>query len=872
MRQRLRGIKILRTSVIAALGLIGTLLIAPAAFAAYAPWVAQTSGTTQSLRGVAFVNGSLGCAVGDGGVIRRTTNGGSTWSAVKSGTTQTLNAVAFADASNGWAVGNGGVILRTTNGGGAWSAVKSGTTQSLYGVAFADASTGWAVGGGGVILRTTNGATWAALASGTTQSLNAVACADASTCWAVGSRATVRRTTDGGATWASQSTGLKKNATVRTVSCSGASVAWIASSAGAVRKTTNGGSSWTAQPTGTSQTLYGSVAVDASHARVVGSGGTVRATSNGGTNWSAEGTSTTQALYAVGCAGTAKAWAVGNGGTILAYRPDLQAPVTTAAGLQADDQSGWRTTPQTVTLTAADTGRSGLATTFFTLDGGGQTPYTAAFAVSGEGKHRVTYWSVDQAGNVEAVNTGWVNIDLTVPTVGHDADPAWHAGDVTVHLTPADKVGGSGVASTQYRPAGTPDWLPASDDAFVVEAASVGDGPHAYEIRALDAAGNASTTGSCTIKIDATAPTTTPTGLGADELSDWSTPATVRTVSLAADDGAGSGLVSTRYTVDDGAEKTYTGSFIVSGVGQHRVTYWSVDGVGHSEAVRTGWVNIADFYAQSQGLAADQTSGWYNGTATITITAGGGVGQLSVCYSLDGGAPQTVAGPASFAVSGAGHHTVEFWALQGSLPSSHQIGYVNIDVVKPVTTLATPAPTRWVKQSVKLTYQASDDAAGIASTYSSVNGSAPLPGAELLLPAPLTHLGDGIFVVSYWSVDKAGNTETKKTATVKIDTVRPTVSARYAASVARYRTAKLRFVVKDKTLYRYGVKAAARIVVKNARGKVVKTVRKSVKTGVGSTASFRCKLARGTYRFYVYATDPAGNKQVKVVSNKLTVR
>jgi photosystem II stability/assembly factor-like uncharacterized protein len=88
MRQRLRGSEILRTSVIAALGLIGMLVIAPAAFAAYAPWAAQTSGTTQSLRGVAFVNGTLGCAVGDGGVIRRTTNGGGTWSAVKSGTTR----------------------------------------------------------------------------------------------------------------------------------------------------------------------------------------------------------------------------------------------------------------------------------------------------------------------------------------------------------------------------------------------------------------------------------------------------------------------------------------------------------------------------------------------------------------------------------------------------------------------------------------------------------------------------------------------------------------------------------------------------------------------------------------------------------------
>ena len=35
---------------------------------------------------------------------------------------------------------------------------------------------------------------------------------------------------------------------------------------------------------------------------------------------------------------------------------------------------------------------------------------------------------------------------------------------------------------------------------------------------------------------------------------------------------------------------------------------------------------------------------------------------------------------------------------------------------------------------------------------------------------------------------------------------------------------------------------------------------------------FTCKLARGTYRFTVYATDAAGNRQAKTASNKLVVR
>jgi photosystem II stability/assembly factor-like uncharacterized protein len=871
VENKLDNPRVLQASAVIVAALAILLLAPAAAFAAYAPWVAQTSGTAQTLNAVAFADASSGWAVGAGGTIRHTANGGVKWTAQTTGTTQTLYGVAFADTSNGWAVGGSGTILRTTNGGTSWSAVKSGTTQTLYGVAFADAANGWAVGNRGTILHTTNGGgKWTVQTSGTRWTLYGVACADGDTCWVVGAKGTVRRSVDAGATWAGQSAGAK--GTLYAVAFVDGSNGWIAGSAGTVQTTTNGGRAWTARSVGGGSTLYALTRPDASRGWVAGSSGAIRATADS-TSWSAQGSGTTQTLRGLAARGS-HAWAVGGGGAILTYNPDLLAPVTTATGLQADDHSGWTNAPVSVTLSAVDAGRAGVSATYYTVDAGTQTKYSTPFAVSGERQHRVTYWSVDQAGNVEGIHTGFVNVDLTAPTVAHDPDTAWHTGDVTVQLRVDDK-GGSGAAA-EYRLAGTTVWQPTSGDAFVVVAAAVGDGPHAYEFRAVDGAGNASDPGACTVKIDVTAPTTTATGLGDDELSAWSTPATTRTVSLAADDGAGSGVSggNIHYTLD-GVAYTYTGPFVVSGVKQHKVTYWSVDDIGHQEAERTGWVNIADFYAQSQGLAADETSGWYKGPANITITPGGGPGELSICYQLDGGATQTVVGSTSFpvdgTVAGVGHHKVEFWALQGSLASAHQTGYVNIDTTKPVTTLATPAPTRWVNQAVTLIYKVTD-VAGVEATYSRVDGAAAVAGAELLLPAPLTHAGDGRFVVQYWSLDRAGNTETAKSVTVKIDTVRPTLSARYAASVLRNATARLRFVVKDKTLYRYGVKAAARIVIKNSHNHVVKTIKKSVKTGVGSTASFRCTLARGKYKFYVYATDPAGNKQVKVVSNRLSVR
>ena len=65
-------------------------------------------------------------AVGDGGTILRTTDGGATWPAVSSGTTKWLARVSFTGANTGTVVGEGGTILRTTDSGVTWKAQSSG--------------------------------------------------------------------------------------------------------------------------------------------------------------------------------------------------------------------------------------------------------------------------------------------------------------------------------------------------------------------------------------------------------------------------------------------------------------------------------------------------------------------------------------------------------------------------------------------------------------------------------------------------------------------------------------------------------------------------------------------------------------------------
>ncbi len=106
---------------------------------------------------------------------------------------------------------------------------------------------------------------------------------------------------------------------------------------------------------------------------------------------------------------------------------------------------------------------------------------------------------------------------------------------------------------------------------------------------------------------------------------------------------------------------------------------------------------------------------------------------------------------------------------------------------------------------------------------------------------------------------------------VNIETTRPATKAPSAASVRRYATATLKYRVDDA---RPGSPTAAvTIKIKNSRGSVVKTLSlgtKSVNTSL--SAKFVCTLPKGTYRFYVYATDQASNTQSSTGNNKLVVR
>lgn len=154
------------------------------------------------------VSGSDVVAVGEQGIILRSSDSARTWSVVSSGTEATLTAVSFATLTaprQGWAVGHDAVILFTRDGGSTWTRQYQGPDlqASFLDVLALDAQRAIAVGADGLYLATVDGGrTWERRKVGAEDAhFNRITRGGASQLFLAGERGTLLRSADLGATW-----------------------------------------------------------------------------------------------------------------------------------------------------------------------------------------------------------------------------------------------------------------------------------------------------------------------------------------------------------------------------------------------------------------------------------------------------------------------------------------------------------------------------------------------------------------------------------------------------------------------------------------------------------------------------------------------
>ncbi|MBI3194141.1 MAG: T9SS type A sorting domain-containing protein, partial [Ignavibacteriae bacterium] len=246
----------------------------------------STSGTTRSLRDVAF-SGQTGYVVGDSGTILKTTNGGQTWSTPKN-TNLPANvnwkAIYLFDASICLVLGsqgNNAVLYSTFNGARSWSHENTINQIKANDIARAGGIGYIIVGDSGKIsaLATPTSAPPNVHLFGITSAGDSVFRCGRYWCanpvlYVVGANGTILRLK-----WTSQlllsqlSSGVTTN--LKSVSFININTGWVVGDSGTILKTTNGGTNWTQQASPTTVNLNGISMSSATSGWVVGDNGTI---------------------------------------------------------------------------------------------------------------------------------------------------------------------------------------------------------------------------------------------------------------------------------------------------------------------------------------------------------------------------------------------------------------------------------------------------------------------------------------------------------------------------------------------------------------------------------------------------------------------
>jgi large repetitive protein len=400
----------------------------------------------------------------------------------------------------------------------------------------------------------------------------------------------------------------------------------------------------------------------------------------------------------------------------------------TAPSTDVSAPSGWVNSSVDITLKPFDA-LSGVDATHYSVDSGTDQTGTTV-TLTEEGTHTISYGTTDMAGNVEVARHVTVLIDKSNPTITHALSPKangndWNHADVTVTFTCDDQGSLSGIASCTAPQTVTDE----------------GQG-QAVTGTATDKAGNFATD-AATVSLDKTKPTINGSRAPAANGDGWNN--TDVTVSFnAADALSGVDTTTGDQTLTEGENQSVTGTV--------------VDAAGNDASDTVSGINVdeTDPTLSGKPTTAANGNGWYKDDVAIGWTCGDPLSGVAVC-------------PGNSIISSEGDPLAETATVTDKAGNSTTADSVAVKIDRHAPVTGADAPDGWNDSKVTVALDATDGLSGVDATYYTVDGGVGHEGTTLTIES------HGVHSVSYWSVDRAGNVESAKTATVKIDLVKPTV-------------------------------------------------------------------------------------------------
>jgi len=292
-------------------------------------WTPLTSGTSNYLNDVDFIDNNNGWVTGGTNTILKTTDAGVNWSPVSITGAQTgdgYNSVHFLDLNTGFITGSR-IFARTINGGTTWYGGRDSTAQTARFESYpASSSTIWAVGVMNNIYRAYFRYTFnSENTSITTYFYNTystgqlwdVYFTSVNEGWAVGTSGFISHITSASGTpsYSGQSSGTTE--TLNSIQMLDNLHGWIVGNGGVILYTADGGVNWTPKTSGITDNLRKVVFIDSLHGWIVGENGKILRTDDGGVTWNLEESGVTTHLLGIDFSPNGTGYAVGQSGTIL---------------------------------------------------------------------------------------------------------------------------------------------------------------------------------------------------------------------------------------------------------------------------------------------------------------------------------------------------------------------------------------------------------------------------------------------------------------------------------------------------------------------------------------------------------------------------